>query len=382
MKVSASKYNWEQAVQIAFLASGGNEESGIPGYFLIRFVDGGIELLGCNASRQVAGGPVIGASVVEGKDGDSFTVPARRFRDLLLLCKDEDEVLIEHDNGVSKATSPFGGSKWGSQDPKNFPLVDSTIKAAVLVGEVPSVRLVNILNYAKVFTSDQETRNPALVAMECRDGLLSATNSVGVAMITSPLLEKSTLRVHNKDVGVLTAFLSLKGSETVEILEHDFCLIVRRKDGRYCAVGRWMHELPSLKLKRDDPPKCSFSVPTADLALALKYLDVFCGEKDKHLRCRFKDDDLILRMASASGDSENVEKAVRCDAVDNLSLLSAAGHQEFVLSKGFVEILVKAFEGLPSIPFGINWTTVNGYVTVARQEGEDDYFTTIVWLKK
>lgn len=384
MKITVKKGDLDATVQVAAIAiGGGSDDAEIAGHFLFRYRGGLLEVLGSNGGRLVAGGPVAGALVEDGTEGQAFTAPAWRVREWLsAVGKDDEEIKLIHENGVTKAVSKRGSGKFGSLDPKNFPVIDNTLRDATEVGTVESARLTRILSYARQFVSDQETRHPPLVAVENRNGVLHSTDSVGVVMIKSPILEKSTLRVHGKDVSPLLSFLAFKGSEEVKLMEHDLCLIAQRGDKHFIAVGRWMHEFPMLKIDRDAAPKCKFSLPTEDLVGAIKYLGAFAKKDDTHLHFRFEDGNIVLSMESASGDEEQAEQPIACIDPEGMDQLLADGYKEFILSKRFVGyIAAAAADGVP-LQFGVNWVKSNGYVTVKREDSGDEYFTLIVWIRK
>ena len=324
-----------------------------------------------------------GAVVEDGVDGQAFTAPAWRVREwLAAIGNNDEEISLVHEKGATKALSKRGSGKFGSLDPKGFPIVDDTLRDAVDVGSMDATRLTGVLSYARQFVSDQETRHPPLVAVECREGILNATDSVGVVMVSSPILAKSGLRVHGKDVTQLLSFLSLKGSEEISLLEHPSLLVVRRADNHFIGIAKWIHEFPKLKIKKDEPPRCWFSVPTADLTVAIKYLGAFAKKDDNNLHIRFDDGQVFLSVDSASGDEERAEQPIPCVEHDGMNLLAEDGYSEFMVSKRYVNILAAAAtEGAP-LRFGINWVKNNGYITVTRESNGDEFFTLVVWTRK
>lgn len=382
MKFKARKGDLDTTVQIAGVAVGNNDDD-YSGHFLIRFREGGVELLGANGLRLVAGGPIVGAEILEGDDGAAFTLVAWRLRALLATVKSADDYLeFHHENGVTKVKTPGRGSgKFGSLDPKTFPVIDKTMQSATVLGEMEASRLNHILSYARQFVSDQETRSPHLVAMASRDGVLHATDSVGIVQVISPLLSNSKMRVHGKDASPVLSFLALKGSEKVSLLEHDQCIIVKRSDNHFLAIGQWLHDFPNLNIDRTAPAKCSFSISTEDLIGAIKYLEALARKDDQRLHFRFSDGKMVLSMESASGDGELAEQYIDCVASENMEKLEEAGYKDFILQKRFVGHVAAAQGDVP-LKFNVSWLKNNGFVFTTREESGDEYFTLIVWIRK
>lgn len=382
MKFTATKKSLEVAIQIVTNAVDGSDDAKINSHHLFRMAGGQLEVLSANGQRILAGAPVVGAVVEGAVDGDAFSVPAHRVRALLSLLKDDDEVSFDSEGGITRVKSPKGAGKMGSLDPKNFPFWDGQLKDAKSVGKVPVKRLADMLSYVKPFISDQETRSPALVATECIGGTLNATDSVGVALVTSPFLKDSTLRIHGGDIPQVLSFLALKGADEVELLEHDRVLFFRRDGaGSLIGVARWVQDFPVLKINKEETDKCWFEVDTEELADAMKFLSVWSEKDDGILRFGFEGTNLVLSVKSASGDAEEDQKKIPFVAHEKMDALKTEGYEGFSLVRKYVETVAEQF-GQKTLRFGVNWAKRNGYVTFRMQRDGDEYFTLVVWSKK
>lgn len=384
MKIKAKKRDLENAIQIATICiAGGDEEGEVKSHYVFRFKDNKVDVLSYNGARLFAGALLSGATVEDAEDGAMFTVPGWRVRSWLGAITDGDEdVSLSFSDGTVKATAKRGSGKLSSLNPKDFPFWDNTIAEAKAITKVSTEKLTRILSYERNFVADNEQRSPALVATEAREGTFNATDSVAVSMITSPAFANSTMRIHGKDIGAVLSFLALKGSDEVEVLEHDRCLFLRRVDGSVFGVSKWMHEYPALKINRNEADKCWFSLNTSEMMKAIKYLTAFAKKDDDRLRFRFDPSGKIaLSMDSGSGDAGEDEQMIPCVDHGNMDILKAEGYDGFALSRNYVEILAGSVEG-DNIRFGVNWAKRNGYVTVRQERDGDEYFTLVVWIRK
>jgi hypothetical protein len=388
VKISVKKRNLDAAIQVATLALGSGEDSNIETHYLIRHntKTGGTSVLG-HGKRLLAEAPLL-ECVVETDattDYDAITVPGWRLRTWLSAITDGDEDLtIERlSDGTLKGTAKRGSGKFGSLNPKDWRYWDDTFADAKKVASIKGSHFINILTYVKSFVSDQETRSPAIVAVECRDGVLSATDSVGVAVITAPALKDSTLRVHGKDIPTLISFLGLAGDTDVELLEHDRCLFLKLADGRVFGAGRWVHQFPHLTSLDPDPSKPSkgsFRLNTADMLGAMKYLLAFAQKDDGDIHFSYGDNKVTLSMRSGSGSKEYDTQVLDCIESTGMDAIKAEGHEGFTLTKRYVESVATAF-GEETMLFRVDVTKKNGYVSFFHDRDGDSYYTVIVWVK-
>ena len=388
MKLKVKKRNIDAALQVATLAIGSGEDGVLAAHYLIRYnIKTGITtVLAQDGRRLLAEAPILECTVETDVTGDfdAFTVPGWRLRLFLSAVEDpEEEIsLTSSADGSLKGAAKRGTGKFGSLNPKDFPYWDTTYDEAKLVGTLPAEQLTNILSYAKSFVSDQETRSPGLAATECRDGVLSATDSVGVAIVTSDALKNSTLRIHGKDIPSLLSFLGID-SDPVEIREHDRCLFLRRADGRMIGATRWIHQFPQIAGMNPDPNKQSkgtFTINTVDFTKAVKYLAAFAKKDDNDIHFRFDDGNIILSMRSGSGSQDDDEQVIPCSEHAGMESFKADGIEGFRLSKRYVEAVAQAFDQ-DTMQFRVDVTKKNGYVSFFHNRDGDSYYTVIVWLK-
>lgn len=380
MKIKVAKGDLESAIQVATIGVGGGEDDNLSTHYLFRNRDGKVELLASNGQRLLASAQVVAAEITDADDGAAFTVAGWRLRQWLGAVGDE-VLTLEFKDGIVRASAARGSIRFGSLNPKDFPFWDDTLKAAKSVAKIPSARLSNVLAYCRNFVSAEENRSPQMAATECRQGTFNATDAVSVSLVTVPGLEDSSMRVHGKDAAAVISFLGLKGSDEVEILEHDRCLFLRRGDGSLLGVSRWMHDFPNLKLDKNEQDRCWFSVSTEDLTSAMRFLSASAVKGDMNLHFRFDNGKMVLSMTSASGAGDQDEQAIQCIEHENMDLLANEGYTEFVLSKKYVEIIAAQF-GQDTLKFGVSWTKRNGYVRFRHERDGDDYLTIVVWARK
>lgn len=377
MKVLTSKSALDAAVQVATIGvAGGSDESALHSHYLFRVTTDRVELLATNGKRTFASAIVSGA-VVEG-DPVNFTIAAWRLRQWLQVVPDGD-ITLKYDNAVVKATFGKNTTKFSSVDPSAFPFWDSILSEAEVTVKVPSDRLFGALSYIKPFVSDQETRTPQIVSTECRDSTLFATDTVGVALVHLPGFDAAKFRLHGADIPAALSFLGSKSTGDVELLEHERCLILRREDGSLVGISKWTFDFPKLKIDRESPPKCTFTVNVASLQFALKFLSVSAVKNDDAVTFSFEGNQLKLSAVSAAGDSESM--AVDTTATESLAAFADAGYSSFTLSRKYLEPLIASLGG-ETLTFGVGWTAKNGFVQFRQGRGGDDFVSIVMWMKR
>lgn len=387
MKIIMKKSALEAALGVATIALGSGDDATLLTHYLFRYIaeTDKVSVLAYDGKRLLVEIPVLGARVEDVTTDSAFTVVGWRLRDWISPIKDGDEQLtLTLTDNLVKASSKRSSGKMGTLNPKDWPYWDETFKEARLVRKVTSSQLMHMLSYVKSFVSDQETRSPALTATEAKNGLLNATDSVGVAVVKSELLSDIEFRIHGKDISTVLAFLGLKGSEEVELREHDRCLFFVRNDGGIFGVSKWVHPFPLIKSINMDPEsesKSWFSVHTNDLTDALKFLSAFAKKDDFRVNFKFKDGHIVLSMASGSGAGEDDRQEIECVAHTGMELLKEKGRSQFTLSKSHLETVAASFAN-EVIKFRVELTPQNGCVAVYRtQDGGDVYLTVIAWLR-
>lgn len=386
MKITAPKKDLVAALQIASLGVASGEDTDIRTHLVLRYLNGKLQMLSNNGSRITASAVVVNAKVTDAKDGDAFTVPSWRFEKFVSLVKGDDEdVTLDNADGITKATSKRGTGKWGSSDPSTFRYTDKTLAEAKKIATAKMEGLANTLLYNRNFVHEQENKSPNLVMTECRDGVFWATDSMCISLVSNPEFAASNIRIHGKDIGTIMPFLSAKGVEEIEVLEHPNVMFFRHPNAveGTVGVGRWVHEFPSMKIDRDEKPKCSFTISAEALKEALEFFGAFAQKDDTQVRFRFeKPGEVIVSMASGSGASEDDDQVIPYIESDNMSSFTDAGFTGFSLTKKSVGIVADTFMAEKQVRFGVNWVKKNGYVTVRHTKDQIDYFTLLLWHRK
>lgn len=386
MKIKVKKRNLETAIQFVTIALGSGDDTNLCTYYLLRYQaeNTNLSVFAQNGGRISAQAPLIEA-IVEAADGDEeFTIPGGRLRSFLSTIKNgEEEVTIKFSDNILKISSKRGAGQLPTIDPKGWPHWKEALAEAKTVATMNCMVLSNALSYAKTFVSDQETRQPSIVALDCKKGVLSATDSVGVALIKVPGLIDSNLRVHGKDVPAILSFLGLKGSDDVEIREQDRSLFLVRGDGSLMGITRWIYDFPVLKSLHTDrnlQSKCFFSLKRDDVIEGIKFISVFAKEKDDRLQCSYENGKVTFSMESGAGSKEGDEQVLSCVEEDNMSSLIDEGCAKFILSRKYVLAVANTFEQ-DVLKFKVDVAKRNGYVSFFHEKDGAEYFTTLVWIK-
>jgi len=348
----------------------------IHSHFLFRVREGKGDILASNGTRVFAG-VLVNDGFECDTDSGMFSVKAWRIRQLLKSMKSE-KVTFKVDGFNITVPDSRGEVTYSSLDPSSFPFWDQQFEDAKLVAKITASRLQAAFGYTKNFISDRENQTPALAAMEAREGALWATDQVAVSMVSVKGMEESGLSIHRNDVGKVMNFLQANASDEVEVREHDRCTLFVRADGGVLGVTRWQYAFPALKLQKDGPVKCSFTVDAEELKRQINFLTSAAKKNDPRITFKYKqgEDALILEVASAFAGKVG-RTTLDITAQDGMGEFPEAG---FILNHGYTSKIMTHF-GEESLNMGINWTNKNGWVVFRHKQEEDDYLTVVVWLK-
>lgn len=376
IKVTFLKKDIENALRVAAIGVEGGDESKQGAHIVFRSMDGVLSLLS-SGSRVFAS---VNPATVFLSPGDwSFTVPASRLQKLVSVLSDENaEIVCEHSGGVTTATTSRGKGRWGSLDATLFPYWDKTLQACNLTATVKSKELLTALDYSKKFVSDQDTKNPNLCAVECRDGLLNSIDGVALSLVEVSALAKATLRINGKDISSVNAFLGQFADEDVEVLEHDKCQIFRHGNA-LVGITRWMYPFPQFKPKRDDKDKCSFSIKAKDLREAITISDAFATKDDGVLHLSF-DDHVNVSVKSASGASDLDTIPVTPIQMVDMEDFNKE-FDEFKITREHVDRLLSVYGPEDEFKVGLFWEKGRGMIRVRRDVDGINYFTVVQWSK-
>lgn len=388
MKITVRSADINAAVNTAAIAIGSGDESKISTHFLFRYVvsSGAVYILAQDGQRITMDVVIkdatvdVGGATLEHDLVELFTAPAWRLRKWLsTIDSDEESLTIELVDGVVQVGSTKGKGKLGSLDPKDWPYWDQTYADAKEVQAIAASRLSAMLAYAKAFVSDRETKNPALVSVECISGALWATDTVGLSLIKSPSLADATFRIHGKDITAVLSFLSVAGDSEINILEHDRCTYFRRSDSAVLGITRPTSKFPTMSFP-NRPPICTFEVKTSDFMSALKFLDAFARKDDTNLYFQLSEKELVVSTKSGSGSSENDEQVINLVSSTTVDKLLADSGGAFVLSKDYLNIVATTFNQ-DTITLSVDKQKSAGFVTFKREHLGDNYNTMILWVR-
>lgn len=346
----------------------------IHSHFLFRVRDGKGDLLASNGTRVFAGTQL---ECEMDEESGMFSVKAWRVRQLLKSLKDE-KIIFNVEGGTVTVPDPRGEVTYSSLDPSSFPFWDQQFEDAKSIGKIQASRLYDAFGYTKNFVSDRENQMPALAAMEARDGSLWATDQIAVSRVSVEGLEESGLSLHRNDVGKVMSFLQAKGSDEIEIREHDRCTLFVREDGGVLGVTRWQYTFPNLKVAKDAPVLCTFEVNAEELKRQISFLVSAAQKNDPRLTFKFDQDaqQVVLEMDSAFAGKVG-RTTLDLVSGDKMDVFPEKG---FTLNHNYVAKIMGHF-GEETLKIGVNWTAKNGWVVFSHERNEDDYLTVVVWLK-
>ena len=370
MKISVSKSDLESALKIAQIGIAGSGMD-LSSHFLFRKKGDGVEIRSFN-QRICATVPL--QCEYDGEEGDAFTVEGWRLVTWLSAVGDVTIEIEQVSDSEIRVSNPKAHVHLASLDPAKFPSWDKTLADSKIVATVPSERLLSAFSYAKEFISDNDTTRPEISQIEFMKGSVWATDRMAVTLITLEGVEDSSLRIHGKDIPSVNKFLGAKGTEEVEILEHERMTFFRRADGATLGASRPIAQFPSLNLSKDGDDAIQWTIRTKELLQGIKQLSASAEKENKKLRFSFKDGQVLIGVTSTTGKEETFP--LECIEQLNSEDLPEEG---FWLNYRYIEHIVDHFGG-DTIKFGINQRGKGGFVRFLHSVGGDEYLTVVVWL--
>lgn len=373
MLITAAKSDLLNALQVVgiTLGSGGSDLST---HYLFRVRDGKCEVLSYN---QRVCASAFAKCQFTGNEGDALTVEGWRLDTWLQGIGDVPVTLEDLGSGVVKASSPKSNIRLKSLDPAKFPFWDNTLNSAIPIAQVKGIRLAGALDYVKRFISDKDASHPELAQTEILNGSFWATNKRAVAIVTLSGLEKSNLRVHGKDIGAATKFLSLQGTDTVEIREHERQAFFVRPDGAVLGIARPLTAFPTLKVDREGPAESEWEIRSADLQSAISCLTAAGVKDDGKLHFAYDQNSkkVILSVECAAGGRDQYE----VDCIDSKAP-EAISTEGFQVDHSYLTDTVGLFK-LENLRMLINAKGKLGYVRLRNElrESKDPCLTVVVW---
>ena len=358
----------------------------ISGHYLFRVTEGEagrrLEILSHKQPGRVFSScPCV--SEDDGKKGETlaFTIEASRFDSLIGVLK--DAVLTLRPAGpivVCEAPSPWGKVEFKSLDPDKFMSWDEMYAKATLVGEVPADHLVGVFNFAKLFISNLETKNPGMLVTEARDGLLLSTNTVTVTTIRMPQLASSSMRIHNKDVSPLLKFLAASERSLITVSEGERHVFFRRDDGALFGASRFMSAFPKLGLPPEEAEDAHWWKLSKERMLAtLPFLMTASDKLDPNLYLRRQESEIRVSVDCVTGGRGHIMvPLIDSGSKDGAKDLPSDG---FVVNRDMLRSVLSQTDAA-EVVFGLNATEKGGFLRIQEERESGNYRMISTWLPK
>ena len=310
----------------------------------------------------------------------SFTIEGKRLSQWCGAVA-EGDLILEHEEGVTKASDSRGFQRFESLDPSVFPDWDTMIADSAGVFTIPAKRLCGILSHVKSFISTEETKTPQFCVTEVRKGIFHATDRTSATLVTVEEAEakESNLRIFGKNINSLHSFLSTCGDVDVEVLEHDRISLFRTETGAFIGESRPTPEFPQMDLGKDAPDQHYWVLPKEEIENNMLWLRSGAPHEDVRLYFRPNDDQVEMGMKTAAGGDTFcpitcIERGSETDAPPVPDTGFAVNYKS--LEKVFSTHKSK------TIRFGINNAPsgTGGYVRFNESRNGDDYLSIILWV--
>lgn len=379
MIFNVSKRDLETAIKVVnnTVSLGGSD---ISSHYLFRQTEPGsktLEILSYNG-RVFSSCPVVASFEEEGKP---FTIEAKRVHALLEAVAD-DAVLKVEGSGAGETAISVGKSKqvFASLDPDLFPYWDTNLAKATNPTTISAERLSAALAQSKAYVYDQEAKAPHLCVAEFRKGCLYATDQMAVSLIKFDGLDNTNIRIFGKDIGSVISFLSTFKDDSVEILEEDKAMFLKRKDGAIFGETRFASRFPDIAVDWNVEDDHWVDLPKGEAINAVKFLAAGAKWGDSLLKMTLDDKGFVtLSMSAANGKPITVEvktlgQGKRSEDVPALPV------EGFPVSNSYILKVWEQFSG-ETIRFGISKKGKGGWIRVKEERGKDLYLTTVAWFK-
>lgn len=376
MKIVVSKPDLEETLQVASIAIASSSDD-LSGRYLFRFREGAVSVLTYN-QRVCASAPLI-CQVDDAEEDDTLNVEGWRLMQWLGGIGDVPITIEDDGPGVVKLSSSRSAIRVQTKDASTFPYWDKTLADSKQTATLSAERLASAFGYARNFVYDRDTTSPALSQIEVYDGALWSTDKKAISKITIPALAESNLRINANDIAQATKFMSLKGTDEVEILEHDRSTFFRRDDGAVLGVARPTSQFPRLgQVDSSDSNETEWEVLTQDMLAGIQCLKAATSKDNETLRFSYDDDQkaVVLGVTSTAGGEDVYPiEATDPSGVDELP------DNGFRLDYPYLQRIIGHF-GVDSLHFGINKAPApkkGGFVRFRHVADDDEYLTVVVW---
>jgi len=360
--------------------------------------------LAAYSGQTFASSPISGVKV-EGDDANAFTIEGWRLEKWLGALPDDGQALVftytPSESKTVEARATKGAQQFDSLDPTKFPSWDEVVGKSTVTGTLPASLLYSILDYAKDFVGDDETKHAEQTVVECRKGkytlpkknpddkdekpveidvgIVYAMDGMHAVQIKSPLLKDCTMRIHGKDLKGILAFLATLKNGMVDLLEdlpadggEPTTLFLRPhpdavRSLHLSVYGENRFTTPFPELGSPGPADhYSWSFPKEDALAALPFLEAGAAEKDKKVRLAQHDDVVQMSMRTPRGVWVPLEIPSAAPVkVEDAPDLPSDG---FMVNKDSFKAALKSMPGeTPQV--GVNKHGRGGYLRFTREEG-------------
>jgi hypothetical protein len=381
-KMTFKKADLEKPIKVALLGISTSDDSNKgDGHILFREVNGAwqVDATSTGSGRTSSQALLTGVQV----DGhDAFTVPGWRVEQWLNSVSHEDEDLtIDYKDSVSRLVSSRGVGRVASTDPANYVLSDDGMKQLKVIGTVKAKPLREAMGYARQFTSEEDSKTPALSLIEVRGGLLRSSDVGTFTFVEVPGFKDVTMRVYRKDIPALCSFLTnFEDDADVEVLESDQGQALR-VDGYLLGAKKWPHPFPDLRLDRDEKAKCTITVKAKVLDDAVKYVTTFADKVDRTLLLTADNSTLYVSATSASGIGDVDTCDVPVIKQEGVVEMNTAYPKGFKIVRDALTRVLSHYGPDEDVSLEVGWRK-NGWVRARHTVEGVDYFTLIVWASK
>lgn len=377
MQLVTARQDLESALNIATIAMSGSGDD-LSSHYLFRIKNGGAEILTYNGQRIFAGTPL--KCNHEGEDGDAFTVAGWRLNQWVSVAPDEAITLeFDPEAAVVKVSSPSSPEqRFPSQDPEKFPYWDEVAATSSSTATISADRLCSALKYAKLFVSDQDTKEAHIAATEAKDGSLWATDKGSLTQVKLAGFDDAKIRVHGKDLPSVLTFLQGKDLGDVEVLEHERCMLLRRADGSLLGVSRWLYAFPDLPGLPEEGESGYWVVSANEFQRTVTSLLASAKKDARRIQFAFNAD---TGKVDLSVDADTGGECKR--ALDVIEHTDAEGiSTPFWLDYRYVFRVAGHFSDHDTLKFYIQRMKKNGFCRFIYNVDGDEYTTIVVWLRK
>ena len=420
MKLTIAKTDLQTALK-AVSASKSSTGSDISSHYLFKVFnppdasgDAQVEIA-AYSGQTFASAPIPGVTV-EGADADGFTIEGWRLEKWLLPIP-EDKVLTftytPQESKAVEARAARAAQQFNSLDPSKFPSWEKSFAKSTVTATMPASLLYSILNYAKDFVSDDDTKHPEQTVVECRKkkitlpkknpndkdekpaeidvGVVYAMDGMHAVQIRCPALKDSTFRIHGKDLKGIVSFLASIKEYPVELLEdippkdappgsEPTTLILRQlrtdeKPTSFYGENRFTTPFPSLGLP-GSTDHYLWTLPKEEVTgWVITNCEAGAENKDTKLRIVREGDVIKMAIKNPPPSSAWIPYEITTDPEVKVTDLDpeaadppALAADGFMVNKNSFRAALKSMPG-DNPRFGVNKLGRGGYLRFVREEG-------------